>query len=217
MAPGVCTSLLLMMAKKTDGKKKAKAKTRPLEGDDLFRTVMQSTTPLDEETRKRYVDEDPLLDGVADARPVAKPIWPDQGKPSPRHRPPEGSASAPSPQEGFDRGTLRQVKQGKLSIDATLDLHGLTQAQAHLRLNRFVQSAALSGKRCILVITGKGSPEARQSHGFLEGSTRGVLRRMTPIWLTARNLAPYVVDYQTALPRDGGDGALYVRLRRQKH
>jgi DNA-nicking Smr family endonuclease len=204
-----------MMSRRTDGKGKSGRGARPLEGDALFRTVMETTTPLDETTRRRYVDEDPIFDGSGAGLPEARPVRP-SGPPQ-VHRPKvvEPPATGHQPRQGFDRGTLRQVKQGKITVDGKLDLHGLTQAQAHMRLNRFIETAAHSGKRCVLIITGKGAPEAERRHGFLEGSPRGVLRRMTPIWLSARNLAPYIVDYQSALPRDGGDGALYVRLRKQ--
>jgi DNA-nicking Smr family endonuclease len=202
------------MAKKTKGKSKKGETTRPLEGEDLFRTVMETTTPLDRATRRRFVDEDPLLDGLVVSRPGLIPVKKPYQPPPARSVSGSATPAAPPPQEGFDRGTLRQVKQGKIVVDGKLDLHGLTQAQAHLRLNKFIEMAARSGKRCVLVITGKGAPTNHQTHGFLEGSPRGVLRRMTPIWLSARNLAPWVIDYQSALPRDGGDGALYVRLRR---
>jgi DNA-nicking Smr family endonuclease len=205
-----------MMAKKTKGKKQSGSRVRPLEGNDLFRTVMETTTPLDRATRRRFVDEDPLLEGTAKNLPLGKPVPVSKPVLTSLRKQAATSPVGPVPQEGFDRGTLRQVKQGKIEIDGRLDLHGMTQAQAHLRLNRFIETAARTGKRCVLVITGKGAPADQQARGFLEGSTRGVLRRMTPIWLSARNLAAYVVDYQSALPRDGGDGALYVRLRRLK-
>jgi len=202
------------MAKNPDSRKPGKG-ARRLEGDDLFRTVMETAEPLDADTRRRYVDEDPLLDETPRAASAARRQAP---KPTLAFRPPARDITPPAtpPQHGFDRGTMRQVKQGKISVDGRLDLHGLTQAQAHLRLNRFIETSALSGKRCVLVITGKGAPAGQKSHGFLEGSPRGVLRRMTPIWLSARNLAPYVVDYQSAMQRDGGDGAIYVRLRKLK-
>ena len=202
------------MAPKTKGKNKSG--TRPLEGDDLFRTVMETATPLDRAIRRRYVDVDPLLDHPLIAVPSLKPVRPAKSKSVLRAPVQESASMAPSPQQGFDRGTLRQVKQGKIQVDGKLDLHGMTQAQAHARLNKFIEIAAHAGKRCVLIITGKGAPEGTQQRGFLEGSPRGVLRRMTPIWLTGRNLAPYIVDYQAALPRDGGDGAMYVRLRRLK-
>jgi DNA-nicking Smr family endonuclease len=205
-----------MMAKKTKGKKHSGARVRPLEGDDLFRTVMETTTPMDRVKRRRFVDEDPLLDGRAKIMSLGKPVPVSKPVATSLRKKTASSPTGPVPQEGFDRGILRQVKQGKIEIDGRLDLHGMTQAQAHLRLNRFIETAARTGKRCVLVITGKGAPADQQARGLLECGTRGVLRRMTPIWLSARNLAAYVVDYQSALPRDGGDGALYVRLRRQK-
>jgi DNA-nicking Smr family endonuclease len=210
-----CMLLLWTMAKKPD---KGKPGSRPLEGDDLFHTVMRSAEPLDRTVRRRFVDIDPLLDGTSIVTPPGKPARTANKSGTMTWRPPspESVSSSATPQEGFDRGTLRQVKQGKISVDARLDLHGLTQAQAHMRLNRFIESSARSGKRCVLIITGKGAPDGVPRHGFLEGSPRGVLRRMTPAWLSARGLAPYVVDYQSALPRDGGDGALYVRLRKLK-
>lgn len=106
----------------------------------------------------------------------------------------------------FDKGTEAQLKKGKMPPEGRLDLHGMTQDEAHRALRRTITGAVRQGKRTLLVITGKG----RVSGGG------GVLRRMVPIWLEETDLRAHVIAYTTAPPRDGGDGALYIRLRKQK-
>jgi len=172
---------------------------------------MADATPLDDGVRRRYVAEDAK-------QPVANSKRsPRQGRPIAQKHvsggAPEKSRQPARPQHQFDRATLRQVKQGKLTIDRKLDLHGLTQAKAHDRLISFIDSAARSGCRCVLVITGKGVQVTERPVEVDANRERGVLRRMVPAWLAAGNLAPLVVDYQSALPKHGGDGAFYIRLR----
>lgn len=106
---------------------------------------------------------------------------------------------------GFDKGTETKLKKGKLPLEGRIDLHGMTQDEAHRALQRFIPAAAVSGRRTLLVITGKGKMP-----------TGGVLRRMVPIWLSEGSLATHVLAITPAQPKDGGDGALYVRLRKPK-
>jgi len=178
----------------------------------LFEAAMADATPLDDGVRRRYVAEE-AKQSVANSKRS-----PRQGRSIPQQRgpeiPPEKSRQSARPQHQFDRATMRQVKQGKLTVDRKLDLHGLTQAKAHDRLIGFIDSAARSGCRCVLVITGKGVQVTERTVEGEEKTERGVLRRMVPAWLAASNLAPLVVDYQSALPKHGGDGAFYIRLRR---
>jgi DNA-nicking Smr family endonuclease len=115
--------------------------------------------------------------------------------------------------EALDRQTARKLERGRLPVEARLDLHGMRQPDAHAVLRRFLKSAQHKGYRHVLVITGKGTePDPRRS--FYEGDERGVLRQAVPHWLAAPDLAPVVVSYSEAPRRLGGEGALYVRLRK---
>jgi DNA-nicking Smr family endonuclease len=113
------------------------------------------------------------------------------------HRP------APVPQS-IDPDTRRKLKRGRLDVDARLDLHGMRQAEAHSALNGFLRRAQAEGARIAIVVTGKGETK--------DGG--GVLRRMTPHWLQAPGLQDVVGGFGEASRHHGGEGALYVRLRR---
>ena len=106
---------------------------------------------------------------------------------------------------GLDKRSLGRLKKGEMTIEGSLDLHGLTQEAAHVALWRFVTGAAEQGRRCVLVITGKGNPQGI-----------GVLRRQVPRWLNESTLRPLVLAFATARPQHGGDGALYVLLKRRR-
>lgn len=104
-------------------------------------------------------------------------------------------------------------------VDARLDLHGLTQAAAHHRLRLFLLEAQALGHGVVLVITGKGDMdtgdmERRGGPHFGEG--RGVLRRAVPLWLAEPDLRAVVLGFEAAGRRHGGEGALYVRIRRRR-
>jgi len=118
-----------------------------------------------------------------------------------------------------DRRKARRIASGAIEIEARLDLHGLTQTIAHGRLVAFLQSSAAQGLRTVLVITGKGA--SRQSStlrgGWREDEDIGVLRRSVPRWLAEAPLRALVIGCQVAAPRHGGEGALYVLLRRGRH
>lgn len=130
---------------------------------------------------------------------------------------------APSPPkpapiaQPLTRRAKRNVARGKHEIDARLDLHGLTQNEAHHALLRFLRAASSREARLVLVITGKGKPTGRDhdmhEHGERE---RGVLRRQVPQWLSLPEFRDYVVGFEDAHVAHGGEGALYVRVRRAK-
>jgi len=111
---------------------------------------------------------------------------------------------------GLDRKERRSLRRRVRDVDDRLDLHGMRQEEAHRALIRFLQSA--SGRDCaiVLVVTGKGGVGGP---GY--GDERGVLRRITPHWLRAPELKPFVVGFEEAAAHHGGAGALYVRLRRR--
>ena len=121
----------------------------------------------------------------------------------------------PPPSAGIDRRTEEKLRQGKLPIEGRLDLHGHTQAQAHNELIQFIERGFEQGQRCLLVITGKGSGGESEEGSWFESET-GVLRREVPRWLTEGPLTGKVIAFTQAQPKHGGEGALYVYLRRKK-
>jgi DNA-nicking Smr family endonuclease len=126
------------------------------------------------------------------------------------HRP---IAPAPPPVPALaplGRRFRQRLARGSEGIDARLDLHGMTQAQAHDALLGFLRSSQARGARTVLVITGKG---ARGDDNFGE---RGVLKRQVPMWLRLPEFRLHVVGIESAGIGHGGEGALYVRLRRAR-
>lgn len=115
----------------------------------------------------------------------------------------------------LSRRARRNVARGRHEIDARLDLHGLTQSEAHHALLRFLRTASSRDARLVLVITGKGAKSGKAgSHD--EGRERGVLRRQVPQWLSLPEFRDYVVGFEDAHIAHGGEGALYVRVRRAR-
>jgi len=98
----------------------------------------------------------------------------------------------------------RKLMRGEIPVDGKIDLHGLREAEAHQVLTDYVISAVGGGLRCLLVVTGKG----------LQGE--GVLKRQVPRWLSMPPLSPHILEVLPAHRTHGGDGALYVYLRRQR-
>jgi DNA-nicking Smr family endonuclease len=119
-------------------------------------------------------------------------------------------ARADPPLAPLGRRFRQRIGRGAHTIDARLDLHGLTQAKAHAALTRFLRSAQADGAKLVLVITGKGGRA-----GAAEAD-RGVLRRQVPRWLAEPEFRAYVVGYEAAHIGHGGDGALYIRVRRRR-
>jgi DNA-nicking Smr family endonuclease len=115
----------------------------------------------------------------------------------------------------FDRRLKQRVSRGREPIEARLDLHGMTQAQAHSELLRFLRHAQADGLRTVLVVTGKGSGGARPRE-YDPDRERGVLRRQVPMWLALPEFRLLVVGFDAAHVGHGGQGALYVRLRRSR-
>ena len=177
----------------------------------------------DEHALWEYVTRD-----VRKARGKRLPKPPANSEPKPVTRPkaveaPVRAVAAPpvkrpAPAFGVDGATAERLRRGKIEPDATIDLHGMTQAQAHARLVTFVRRGHEIGNRCLLVITGKGSPSQRKETGqgfaMPERSKAGVLRTLVPLWL--EELRSLVTGVQSAHQRHGGGGAVYVYLRRKR-
>lgn len=149
------------------------------------------------------------------AAPVAKAKPPEPSpprKPAPRPAPKTDHVPRAAP---LDRQTSRQLDKGRLEVEARLDLHGLRQRDAHAQLRRFLKTAQACGLKHVLVITGKGA-EQGAAKSFYEEEERGVLRNAVPHWLSEPEFASLVVSFSPAPRRLGGEGALYVRLRRAR-
>lgn len=108
---------------------------------------------------------------------------------------------------GLDRRILEKLKAGQFSVEAHLDLHGLNTTQAKDACHAFMRDQYNQGRRCLLLIPGRG----RNSPGG-----QALIREELPLWLTREPLRRVVLAFCTALPRHGGAGALYVLLRKFK-
>jgi DNA-nicking Smr family endonuclease len=182
----------------------------------LWDHVVSSVNPLTSQPR---ATEAPTTAPPAAAPAAGMPAVPVTKSARPAPVPP-ATASRPKKVEPPEIGTLerrkkRQIATGRLSIDARIDLHGMTQDRAHAVLRSFIYGCAARGDRLVLVITGKGGTTRQEEDGWsvFERRDRGVLRRNVPRWLAEPDLAQLVIDVAPANARHGGDGALYVRLR----
>jgi len=172
----------------------------------VWKAVVSDAKPLP----GRSPPADPSPEAVAAPEPVAS-------EPPPPGKPPvRPSAHPPAPPRhgqgelhhgkapGLDRRSADRLKKGEMEIEADLDLHGLTQDMAHAQLTAFIQRCWVAQRRCVLVVTGKGA------QGF------GILRAQVPRWLNQSPLRERILGFSYAQPRHGGDGALYVLIRRQR-
>ena len=196
----------------------------------LWEQAMRETTAL--HSRKRGAAIPAKRDEASPERRVEKPPEPEDAGPSrtdalQRRRPAqqgsrtrfETGSPATIP---LARREARRIARDPESIDARLDLHGMRQREAYPALKAFVRASQARGHRLVLVITGKGGTgEAGQSRydaweatPFYE-APRGVLRRLVPEWLAKPEFRDVVASVSPAHARHGGDGALYVRLRRR--
>lgn len=112
-----------------------------------------------------------------------------------------------------DARTMGKIRRGKLRPEGRLDLHGMTLAQAHPALLRFIADSYHKHRRLVLIITGKGKD---RDEGYAMPVPRGVLRHQVPHWLHGQNLSAMVLQVIPAHLRHGGDGAYYVYLKRQR-
>lgn len=114
--------------------------------------------------------------------------------------------------------TKRRIAKGHVPIEATIDLHGMIQRDAHAALRAFITRCCARGYRHVLVITGKGSRHRREEdkQWWEQADEPGVLRRQVPVWLRQSDLRAYVLGIDHAHQTHGGDGAFYVRLKKLK-
>ena len=140
----------------------------------------------------------------------AKPAPSTKAASSPRPSRPSRPNIVPvaPPLAPLGRRERSQLSRGRKDIDARLDLHGMTQTRAHRALAGFLQRAHSDGMTFVLVITGKGKIGTE--------SERGVLRRQVPQWLALPEFRTLVVGFEEAHIGHGGEGALYIRIRRSR-
>ncbi|PLX38185.1 MAG: DNA mismatch repair protein MutS [Hyphomicrobiales bacterium] len=179
--------------------------------DPLTDNRLKPLKPKVEEKAKAEAEK-PTKDGVADGT-----------KPGPKKTIRLGNLSKPAAPIGprssglpsvssIDRQSRRRIARGTIGIDARIDLHGMTQREAHMRLRGFLLTAQAQGHRHVLVITGKG----RSGGGFGRDDERGVLKRSVPYWLSHGEFRELVAAIEEAHFAHGGTGAYYVRLRRRR-
>ena len=171
----------------------------------LWQRIASDVTPLprgavalEEEAPEEEAPPPPAkkIKARAQAAPKAAPP-----PPRPAMALPNLNPMAPA---GLDRRTARRLKRGQLPVEARLDLHGKTQAAAHDALRHFVHESRMARRRCVLVITGKGSVASGKG---------GVLRQMVPRWLNEPELRRHIIAITNAPESSGGAGALYVLLK----
>jgi DNA-nicking Smr family endonuclease len=174
----------------------------------LWRAVARSISPLRRRPRREVVsaeDEPKLPIAKASAKP-AKPV----AKLAHVPRPAAPAKPAVPQLMPIERRLKQRIARGTEPIDARIDLHGRTQNEAHAALLRFLHGAQAKGARVVLVITGKGV------RADAAGQERGVLRRQVPLWLALPEFRAYVLGVEPAHIGHGGEGALYVRLRKAR-
>jgi DNA-nicking Smr family endonuclease len=106
---------------------------------------------------------------------------------------------------GMDRNLMRSLRRGDFALQGRLDLHGMTQAQAKEAVDRFLSDSRRAGRRCVLIVHGRGLNSPDQIP---------VLKQQLKVWLSQKRLGSMVLAFATARPQDGGAGAVYVLLRR---
>jgi DNA-nicking Smr family endonuclease len=189
----------------------------------LWDTVTRAIKPL--RKRKPKIEEPPAAAAPkADAKAAlkvqpktppkfVKPAWaqakPSDAKPAAAAR--AAPPLAPPPLAPLGKRMRSKLGRGTESIDDRIDLHGMTQADAHAALSHFLRRAQHDGARVVLVITGKGARPGSDPH-----AERGVLKRQVPHWLESAEMRPFIVGYESAGIGHGGTGALYVRVRRSR-
>jgi DNA-nicking Smr family endonuclease len=167
----------------------------------LWESVAKQVKPLRKRPRVLKPSAPPEVETDTVSRPVTSP----KATPTPRVIPP--SRPEPPPLAPIGRRERSQLSRGRKEIDARLDLHGMTQIRAHRVLLTFLQRAHSDGLTFVLVITGKGKVGGAEAE-------RGVLRRQVPQWLSLPEFRSLVVGFEEAHIGHGGEGALYVRVRR---
>jgi len=159
----------------------------------------------------------PQLDrGKAETQPQGRATQPPRGSRTPEAAPAppddRGRARPLSPDRGLDSGWERKLARAAVQPDFTLDLHGHTLEQAHRRLDAGLSQAKAMGARLVLLVTGKPRPAEAADRG----ERRGAIRAKVLDWLAAGPHGPDIAAIRNAHRSHGGDGALYLVLKRSR-
>jgi DNA-nicking Smr family endonuclease len=168
----------------------------------LWESIAKQVKPL--RKKPRALKAAPVEEAPAGAKAAGLPKHPSAARPAKILKP-----DKPPPLAPLGRRERSQLSRGRKEIDARLDLHGMTQTRAHRALKSFLQRASSHGLTFVLIITGKGRVVGPESE-------RGVLRRQVPEWLSLPEFRTLVVGFEEAHIGHGGEGALYVRVRRTR-
>lgn len=190
---------------------------------ELWRTVVRDATPIAGKRRPTPAKPAKPAEPAATAAPArsvvalaAAPVQPpaerlaallravpvkEKGKVSVQLAP-----SALGRVAGVDKRTDEKVRKGRMGIDGRIDLHGMTQSEAHHALTGFIRRSHAMGRRMVLIITGKGQMPRGE----------GVLRLSVPRWLREADIGPLILSVHQAQPQHGGGGAYYVLLKRRR-
>jgi DNA-nicking Smr family endonuclease len=166
----------------------------------LWESVAKQLKPLRKKSRALKIEAEAESEIATKLVPMSMPTVPLRIAPAPKPQVP--------PLAPLGRRERAQLSRGKKEIDARIDLHGMTQTRAHRALLGFLRRAQGDGLTFVLVITGKGKAGAE--------SERGVLRRQVPQWLNLPEFRSLVMGFEEAHVGHGGEGALYVRVRRAR-
>jgi DNA-nicking Smr family endonuclease len=200
------------------------SRKRALTADEaeLWTYAMRDARSLQRRGRRKAHEADvPLGDGDGLPEPSGSPQAAATPKPPvrtvnhPPYTPPASEPSRSPALAAYDEKERKRLGKNPELIEARLDLHGFRQREAYTALRSFLFSCSARGLRHVLIITGKGTAAERQRDFF--GEERGVLRRLVPQWLSEPELRSLVVSYTAPHLRHGGDGALYIRLRKAGH
>ena len=191
------------------------------EEEQLWRDVARTIRPTSEVALARLRKPAPVPEATFVPAPLADPKPPFAAfRLGEKSRPMRSAAYiTPSPAQVLSQAPLQmdarkhaKMTKGKLDPEARIDLHGMTLAEAHPELIRFILNAQTAGLRLVLVITGKG--KQGPDHGPIP-QRMGVLRHQVPLWLRQPPLGPAILQVTEAHLKHGGGGAYYVYLRRR--
>ena len=212
------------MKKKLAGKGGRKSVAEVDDDADVWSYTAQSIEPLKKIKGRHHLASEQVQESPQRSRvkpemesPIAKSGRAVPVKQEPAPAPPLKPKATP-PIAAFDRKKVRKIRSGQVDIEARIDLHGMRQDEAHQALIGFLHRCQSKGQRWVLVITGKGKRAERDTDAPFDMTLRrepGVLKRNVPRWLDEPDLRPFVVSYTTAAIQHGGEGALYVHLRKR--
>jgi DNA-nicking Smr family endonuclease len=191
--------------------KEATDKPRPARLRRLSDEEIALWVEVAESVAKRRGASLPTLAAPNPSAPPRPPATAPAAAPPARPRKPPG----PPPLAPLERRLKRDLARGRSAVDSAIDLHGMTQAEAHHALRGFLVYAQSQGHRLVIVVTGKGGGKSR-SDAVPWIDEPGVLRRLAPHWLREADLRAVVLGFEEAARAHGGAGALYVRLRRRE-